>query len=504
MKKNFVRTLAAAMVITVSAACAVTAYADEAVKIKLGYTHSNPDREVDDEVMYAETFKELVEANSDTITVELYPGNALGSQADTVGAVASGTVEMTIQNESQLNNYDPNTMVYGMPGAFTNAEECNKVLDSDWSKQLFEDSCAVTGIRVLGNYCSGMRCFTSKGHEMRSVEDAKGLTFRIPESAVYTAIVNAISANPVPMPSSEMYVAMQNGVVDGQENPVQNLINSFVKIIDPETKEYKSSNENIFELLFYKINKKNNKFQKKILEKYLTSLQEITNIEESFNTSSLSNNELKKCLNLYEYYEFISKLIGDFKFQNSEEVYLVFEKLFIEYENNICVCKAKYKQYKEDDNTKKMDLKLICSYLKSGLYLFLLRFLLIKYQIFSEDQIKDLNNEGWKKFLEKNISIENKKMKLPKKLEPKIGKFKFIEFYSNFEILNIQLFDNQVKPNNKFTKDNKMNINNCLGRLKSFANMDISTFIGLYNGKKRAFSDLSFKILFDDNINKKG
>ena len=280
------------------------------------------------------------------------------------------------------------------------------------------------------------------------------------------------------------------------------LTNSFVKIIDPDTKEYKSSNENVFELLFYKINKKNNKFQKKILEKYLTSLQEISNIEESFNTSSLSNNELKKCLNLYEYYEFVSKLIGDFKFQNSEEVYLVFEKLFIEYENNICVFKAKFKQYKEDDNTKKMDLKLICSYLKSGLYLFLLRFLLIKYQIFSEDQIKDLNNEGWKKFLEKNISIENKKMKLPKKLEPKIGKFKFIEFYSNFEILNIQLFDNQVKPNNKFTKDNKMNINNCLGRLKSFANMDISTFIGLYNGKKRAFSDLSFKILFDDNINK--
>ena len=48
-------------------------------------------------------------------------------------------------------------------------------------------------------------------------------------------------------------------------------------------------------------------------------------------------------------------------------------------------------------------------------------------------------------FLEKNISIENKKMKLPKKLELKIGKFKFIEFYSNFEILNIQLFDNQIK-----------------------------------------------------------
>jgi hypothetical protein len=46
--------------------------------------------------------------------------------------------------------------------------------------------------------------------------------------------------------------------------------------------------------------------------------------------------------------------------------------------------------------------------------------LFIKYQIFSEEQLTDINNEGWKKFLEKNISIENKKLKLPKKLEPKI------------------------------------------------------------------------------------
>ena len=224
LKKSAVKMVMTVMVAAGIAAAVMPVYADDAVKIKFGFTHSNPDREGDDEVMYAETFKEYVEANCDSITVELYPGNALGSQADTVGAVVSGTVEMTLQNESQLNNYDPNTMVYGMPGAFTNAEECNAVLDNEWSVNLFEESAAVTGIRVLGNYCSGMRCFTCKGKEMRSVEDAKGLTFRVPESPVYNAIVDAISANPVPMPSSEMYVAMQNGVVDGQENPVQNIV----------------------------------------------------------------------------------------------------------------------------------------------------------------------------------------------------------------------------------------------------------------------------------------
>lgn len=203
---------------------AASSQEEKKVTIKLGYTHSNPNREEDDEVMYAETFKEYVESHSDSITVDLYPGSALGSQADTVGAVASGTVEMTIQNSSQLNNYDINTMIFGMPGTFNDIEETNKVVDSDWAKEILEKTRTTTGIRVLGNYCSGMRSFTCKGHELRSVEDAKGLTFRVPESPIYSQMVTAISANAVPMPSSEMYVAMQNGVVDGQENPIQNVV----------------------------------------------------------------------------------------------------------------------------------------------------------------------------------------------------------------------------------------------------------------------------------------
>ena len=197
---------------------------EKEVLIKFGYTPGDLAPTESREVMYATTFKEYVESHSDSIKVELYPGNALGSQADTVGAVASGTVEMTIQNCSQLDNYNQMTMVFAMPGTFANIEETNKVLDSDWAKGILEEVRNTTGIRVLGNSCTGMRSFTCKGREVRSVEDAKGLTFRVPESPIYSQIVSAISANPVPMPSSEMYVAMQNGVVDGQENPIQNVV----------------------------------------------------------------------------------------------------------------------------------------------------------------------------------------------------------------------------------------------------------------------------------------
>lgn len=240
MKKRFLATaLAAVMVMGLTAcggqssapaansssgAASTSQSADKQVTIKLGFTHSNPNREEDDEVMYAETFKEYVEANSDSMTVELYPGNALGSQQDTVGAVAAGTVQMAIQNSSLLNNYDINTMIFGMPGTFRSIAETNEVVDSDWAREVLEATCDSTGIRVLGNSCTGMRSFTCKGYELRSVADAKGLTFRVPDSPIYIEMVNAISANPVPMPASEMYVAMQNGVVDGQENPIQNVV----------------------------------------------------------------------------------------------------------------------------------------------------------------------------------------------------------------------------------------------------------------------------------------
>lgn len=198
---------------------------EDPVVIKLGYTHGDLLPEESDEVTYAKTFKEYVEANSDSIKVELYPSDMLGSANDVVGAITAGTVQMGIYEIAMLNNYKPETMVFTLPGAFRNFDEVNGILDSEWTKGVFEEAAAETKLRVLGGTCKGLRCFTAKGYELRTVEDAKGVTFRVMDSPLYVKMVEAISANPVPMPGSEMYVAMQNGVVDGQENPVTNILN---------------------------------------------------------------------------------------------------------------------------------------------------------------------------------------------------------------------------------------------------------------------------------------
>lgn len=198
---------------------------EKVVTIKVGYTQGTTDPEGSDEVRYGTAFKEYVEANCDTIKVELYPNGTLGNAQDVVGSIAAGTVQMGVYEASLLNNYDPDTMVFILPGAFRDFDEVNAIIDSEWGATLLAKSSEDTNLMVLGGACKGMRSFTCKGREMRSVEDAAGLTFRVMDSPMYIEMVKAIGANPVPMPGSEMYVAMQNGVVDGQENPVTSVLN---------------------------------------------------------------------------------------------------------------------------------------------------------------------------------------------------------------------------------------------------------------------------------------
>ena len=224
MKKALSLILTMCMIFALATAISPAASADDQIVIKFGRTPGDLEPTASREVMYATTFKEYVESHSDTIKVELYPSDTLGSANDVVGAIAAGTVEMGAYDFSLINNYYPETMVFCMPGAFLNNDEVNATADTEWAADLFAKTAEETGIRVLSVVSGGMRCFTTKGHEVKTVEDAKGLTFRVMDSPIYVKMVEAISANPVPMPCSEMYVAMQNGVVDGHENTIPNIL----------------------------------------------------------------------------------------------------------------------------------------------------------------------------------------------------------------------------------------------------------------------------------------
>ncbi len=200
-------------------------FADDTYTIKIGYAPGGLDRTKSAEIMYAETFKEYVEEKSGgKIKVELYPSSSLGTENEVITAIAAGTVEMGIYDLSLLSNFAPNAQVFLMPGAFTNSDEVNKMIDSEWAQEFFAAQEATSGIKVLGGSSKGLRNFTSVKKEIKTVPDVKGMTFRVLGSQIYTVMVEALSATPVVMAGSEVYTAMQNGVIDGHENTITNIL----------------------------------------------------------------------------------------------------------------------------------------------------------------------------------------------------------------------------------------------------------------------------------------
>lgn len=196
--------------------------AQESYVIKLGYSTSGVPAEESPTVTWAAAFKEKVEELTDgAITVEIYDGGQLGNDADTTGAVSAGSVEMSVQAMSVLANYEPKIMGFDLAGVFEDAAGVNALSSSDWVREnVFDSLEAGADIRVLSCYCRGFRCFTSSKCELKTPADIAGQTIRIMDNAMYKAIVESLSANPVAIAGGEMYTAMANKVVDGHENTI--------------------------------------------------------------------------------------------------------------------------------------------------------------------------------------------------------------------------------------------------------------------------------------------
>lgn len=199
---------------------------DASYVIKLGMTQGDVPREESAEVTWTERFKEEVEKNSNgQISVEIYPSGQLGSVEENLAGLLNGSLEMTVANVNSLNNIYADTMALSCPALFKDEAQCDAVLSGEWGQEFFGKIGEESGIHVLAAFCNGMRCFTTTKTPLTTVDSAKGITFRVMQSEVCEKMVSAIGANPVPMAGSEMYTALQNGTVDGQENPPVNILN---------------------------------------------------------------------------------------------------------------------------------------------------------------------------------------------------------------------------------------------------------------------------------------
>ncbi len=221
MKKMLLAILCVILVCT----AATAAMAAPEYTLRLGYISPELTPDVNNETMYTYVFRDYVEEMSGgRIEVEIYPAGQLGKFPEMIEGCMNGTVDMAIVNVIPVNSFYKPSMIFGLPGVFKDMDECTEVLQGEWGLAFNEGMRQALGVKVLNHWSSGMRNFTNSVRELKVPEDAKGLTFRVMESPVSIKMVEALGAKAVPIASSEMYVAMQNGVVDGQENPISSII----------------------------------------------------------------------------------------------------------------------------------------------------------------------------------------------------------------------------------------------------------------------------------------
>jgi len=160
--------------------------------------------------------KQLTGETKGRLTVKVYPNGALGSEKDNIEQLRLGALDMMRINVAPLNGVVPETIVTGLPFVFRSTEHMRKVLDGPVGDDILA-SMESQGLVGLAFYDSGARSFYSK-KPIRSVADLKGLKIRVIQSDLFVAMVEALGANPTPMPYGEVYTALKTGIVDAAEN----------------------------------------------------------------------------------------------------------------------------------------------------------------------------------------------------------------------------------------------------------------------------------------------
>ena len=194
------------------------------VTLKIGFSTNAEDPRG----LAAVKFKEQVEANSNgALTVEIYPAGQLGGDAALIEAMTldSGEVDIIITDASNFATYEPKMGISALPFMFAGFDEAWAFMDSEIQAEV-EALLLNYNIRTLAHYCNGFRCVTPSKIEVNTPADMKGMLIRTPENPVIMATMRALGANPQPLSFSELYMALQQGTYDGQENPIPVIYNN--------------------------------------------------------------------------------------------------------------------------------------------------------------------------------------------------------------------------------------------------------------------------------------
>ena len=182
---------------------------------------------------YSIKFKaELERLTEGNVTVEIHPGGALGGERDLVEGVQLGTVDMTIVSSGPLGNFVPESNVFDFPFLFRSFEHADKVVTGEIGQGI-DAALENIGIKPVSWALNGYRHMMNSVRPIRHPDDLKGLKVRTMENKIHMESFKAFGADPTPMSGTELYTALQQGVVDGMESPLAWIVPSRFHEVQP-------------------------------------------------------------------------------------------------------------------------------------------------------------------------------------------------------------------------------------------------------------------------------
>ena len=167
-------------------------------------------------------FKEkLEEISGGNMTVECYDSGTLYGQDTETDAVKNGDVDMIYSSASWLTDGSPWVSMFTAGYVFQSYDHMTKVLNGDIGKEVFQKIADEQGILPLGAYYLGTRQISlSEDRAIPTPDDLKGVNLRMPNSDAWVFLGKAMGANPTAIAFNDLYLALQTGTVDGQDNPL--------------------------------------------------------------------------------------------------------------------------------------------------------------------------------------------------------------------------------------------------------------------------------------------
>jgi tripartite ATP-independent transporter DctP family solute receptor len=214
MKRLFIKSVLATVALAAMGLASAQDIKERTLKFGLNSPEGHP------AVAGMRKFASAVEAKSGgKIKVQLFLNGALGSDQATLSAVKGGTVEMAVMNSGILASEVKALEVFDFPFMFNNEKEADAIVDGPIGQKMHA-ALADKGIIGLSYWELGFRNITTGKKTITKVEDIAGLKLRVIPNAINVDWVKALGANPTPLPFTEVYAALEQGAIDGQENPI--------------------------------------------------------------------------------------------------------------------------------------------------------------------------------------------------------------------------------------------------------------------------------------------